>query len=151
MPCCKLLRVLVQLDAQKYRAQEERQQDPSLGFDAWLSFAASSASTTVTLEQISTKVLNAPIGSLKCTSCGCRPGDGPETEHDVRADEPREEHDLGREKQPQARLAVRNRQCRLILEFGSGFVTHIFSLSVVRCPLDDYTATINSSPIQQIR
>ena len=41
-----------------------------MAFDAWLSFAASSASTTVTLEQISTNVLNAPIGSLKCTSCG---------------------------------------------------------------------------------
>src|SRR4029078_9048307 len=41
-----------------------------LALEAWLSLAASSARTTVTLEQISTNVLNAPIGSLKCTSCG---------------------------------------------------------------------------------
>ena len=37
---------------------------------ALLAWAASNASTMVTLEQISTNVLNAPIGSLKCTSCG---------------------------------------------------------------------------------
>ena len=41
-----------------------------MAFAVWLSLAASSASTTVTLEQISTNVLNAPIGSLRCTSCG---------------------------------------------------------------------------------
>src|SRR4029078_939310 len=40
-----------------------------LALEAWLSLAASNASTTVTLEQISTNVLNAPIGSLKSTSC----------------------------------------------------------------------------------
>src|SRR3954454_14174482 len=64
-----------------------------------------------------------------------RPGDGSEAEHDVCADKSREEHDLRREKQPKARLAIRNRQRRLILKFRSGFVTHICSLSVIvtRC------------------
>src|SRR5690349_14678217 len=35
-----------------------------------LALAASRQSTIETLEQMSTKVLNAPIGSLKCTSAG---------------------------------------------------------------------------------
>src|SRR3954468_4030790 len=48
-----------------------------LAFEASLFFAASSASTIVTLEQISTNVLNAPMGSLKCTSCGCGQGMAP--------------------------------------------------------------------------
>src|SRR5688500_2485821 len=37
---------------------------------AWFPLAASSASTIVTLEQISTNVLNAPTFSCRCTSCG---------------------------------------------------------------------------------
>ena len=37
---------------------------------ALLARAHSSASTMLTLEQISTNVLKAPMGSLRCTSCG---------------------------------------------------------------------------------
>ena len=36
----------------------------------WLEVAPPGASTTVTLEQMSTKVLMAPMGSLRWTSCG---------------------------------------------------------------------------------
>ncbi len=41
-----------------------------LAADDLLALAASRQSTIDTLEQISTNVLNAPIGSLKCTSAG---------------------------------------------------------------------------------
>jgi hypothetical protein len=43
-------------------------------------------------------------------------GGGAIPKHDVRADEGGEEHDFGREEEPEAELAVGNRQRRLVLE-----------------------------------
>jgi hypothetical protein len=47
-----------------------------------------------------------------------RPGAfrGAEAEHDVRADQAGEKHDFRRQEQPQAELAVGNRQAALILQ-----------------------------------
>ena len=49
-----------------------------------------------------------------------RPGQGTEAQHDVRADQAGEEHDLGREEQPHDQLAVGERQAGLVLELRGG-------------------------------
>src|SRR6476620_1134513 len=70
MPCLNFCEYSYNLTPKNTEPKSSVKRIHPLAFEAWLSLAASSASTIVTLEQISTNVLNAPIGSLKCTSCG---------------------------------------------------------------------------------
>ncbi len=88
----------------------------NLAEPALLALAASKARTTVTLEQISTKVLKAPIGSLRCTSCVAGQADAPEPQHNVSANQTGKKHNFSRQEQPHDRLAQRKRQAGLILQ-----------------------------------
>ena len=113
--------VLVPLHAQEHAAQDQRER-PATSWPACalLARAASSASTIVTLEQISTNVLNAPIGSLRCTSCGSGQVGAPNRSTMYMPIKAGEEHDLGRQEQPHDQLAVGQRQAGLILQASGG-------------------------------
>ena len=92
----------------------------------------------VTLEQISTNVLKAPIGSLKCTSCGSGQVGRAEPQHDVRADQAGEEHDLGRQKQPDDQLAVGERQAGMVFEPRPvAMIVSVVGAVFVRCRVRD--------------
>src|SRR5690606_4581493 len=57
---------------------------------------------------------------------------GAEADHDIRADQRREEHDLGRKEQPQKQLAVIERQGGLVLQFDVPVMIVTVPMRVVR-------------------
>ena len=70
----------------------------------------------VTLEQISTNVLKAPIRSSKWTSIGVGQAGEPNRSTMYVPMRPGEKHDFRRKEEPHAELSVRQRQCGLILQ-----------------------------------